>query len=189
MNSSLPEPGGSRWALEEDFQSHGTTEPWDGFGLTAGGSGPRGQDSGVLSSRPDCVTTGCVSKSEPLAHYGAQFPHLHKDRQGAARGSAETLRVYEPEVPETPITPQSGLPQRGPRVLCAEGWVASRRSGRLEPWLPRRERGDELTLGLVLRCRTSRSCLRKPSSWERPILGEGTRQNVSRGWPGMGRWK
>ena len=42
---------------------------------------------------------------------------------GAAEGSVEMLRVYEPEVPKTPITPQSGLPQRGPPVLCAErGW-------------------------------------------------------------------
>ena len=93
VTSSLPKPGGSQWALEEDFQSHGTTEPWHCFSLTVGGSGPRGQDSGVLSSSPDCVTTGCVSKSESLAHCGAQFPHLHKDRQGAAGESAEMLRV------------------------------------------------------------------------------------------------
>lgn len=39
-------------------------------------------------------------------------------------------------------------------------------------------------MGLVLRCRTSRSCLRKPSSWERPILGkEASRVSA---WPGQG---
>lgn len=39
-----------------------------------------------------------------------------------------------------------------------------------------------LTLGLVLRCRTSRSCLRKPSSWERPILGRERDRAVSQAW-------
>lgn len=53
-----------------------------------------------------------------------------------------------------------------------------------EPGYPGRREGRKLTLGLVLRCRTSRSCLRKPSSWERPILGDEARRQSA--WPSQG---
>lgn len=83
----------------------------------------------------------------------------------------------------TPNTPQPGLMWLG--LLCfAPRDRQGTREMRAQCWYPGRREGRGLTLGLVLRCRTSRSCLRKPSSWERPILGEGARRGVS--WAGQG---
>lgn len=58
------------------------------------------------------------------------------------------------------------------------------REMRVQCWYSGRREGRGFILGLVFRCRTFRSCLRKFFSWERLILGEGVRRGVS--WVGQG---